>query len=161
MSPATALAWLGVSKPDISGFCGRWNVETLELFGSALRPDFGPGSDVDLLVAFAPGTKWSLFELYDMEREFEAIFGRRVDLVERKAVEKSRNRIRRDGILRDAARRFADASHRRARTIDWFANARRRFARAAHRFAEAAHRRIDATDRFSRTTNRWADTTKW
>jgi len=92
---------------EVSAFCQRWKVETLELFGSALRPDFGPGSDVDLLVRFTADAAWSLFELYDMERELETMFKRPVDLVERRAVERSRNRIRRDGILRDAALLYA------------------------------------------------------
>ncbi len=92
---------------EISAFCKRWKVETLELFGSALRPEFGPESDVDLLVRFSGDTAWSLFELYDMERELEAMFGRSVDLVEKRAVERSRNRFRRDGILRDAALLYA------------------------------------------------------
>ncbi len=107
MAPLQALARLGASTSDISAFCERWKVETLELFGSALRPDFGPKSDVDLLVRFHGGSPWSLFELYDMERELETIFGRSVDLVERRAVEKSRNEFRREGILRDAALLYA------------------------------------------------------
>ncbi len=107
MAPSQALSRLGASTSELNAFCQRWDVETLELFGSALRADFGPASDVDLLVRFRGGAPWSLFEIYDMERELEAIFRRPVDLVERRAVEKSRNAFRRDEILRDAALLYA------------------------------------------------------
>ena len=69
------------------------------LFGSAVRPDFGPDSDVDVLVSYKPGIRPSLHELTKMESELADIFGRPVDLVERKAVERSPNYIRRKNIL--------------------------------------------------------------
>jgi len=83
-------------------FCRRWQIEELALFGSVLREDFGPDSDIDLLVTFAPGSERSLDDLIAMQEEIEAIFGRRVDLVNRRAVEESRNYIRRRAILRSA-----------------------------------------------------------
>jgi predicted nucleotidyltransferase len=69
------------------------------LFGSALRDDFRPESDIDVLVTFAPETSYGLFDLVDMEDELEGIFGRAVDLVEKKSVEQSENYIRRKHIL--------------------------------------------------------------
>jgi uncharacterized protein len=69
------------------------------LFGSALREDFRRDSDVDVLVAYEPGARPSLHELVEMENELAAIFGRAVDLVEREAVERSPNCIRRKSIL--------------------------------------------------------------
>ena len=71
------------------------------MFGSALRRDFRPDSDVDLLVTFDPEARWSLFDMVRMQDELKQIFGREVDLVERKAIEKSENYIRRKSILRN------------------------------------------------------------
>jgi hypothetical protein len=79
--------------------CRRWKVRELALFGSVLRDDFRPGSDIDVLVRFEPAAPWSLFDLGDMQVELERIFGRKVDLVEKEAVEQSRNPFRRRHIL--------------------------------------------------------------
>lgn len=84
---------------DIEDFCRRWQVSELGLFGSVLRDDFRPDSDVDVLVTFAPGAHWSLFDMVHMQKELELILGREVDLVERRAVEQSENYIRRKRIL--------------------------------------------------------------
>ncbi len=80
-------------------FCRRWRVTELALFGSVLRPDFGPKSDVDVLVTFAPDVSVGLFALVEMQQELEALLGRPVDLVERIAVERGENYIRRKHIL--------------------------------------------------------------
>ncbi|HEX6904332.1 MAG TPA: nucleotidyltransferase family protein [Thermoanaerobaculia bacterium] len=87
-------------EADIQRFCERWKISEFSLFGSVVREDFGPDSDVDVLVSFAPGSRWSLFDMARMQDELEAILGRRVDLVERKSVETSENYIRRKQILR-------------------------------------------------------------
>lgn len=71
----------------------------LHLFGSVLREDFGPESDVDVLVTFSPEATWGLFDLVRMEEELSRLFGRKVDLVERPAVERSENYLRRESIL--------------------------------------------------------------
>ena len=86
-------------ETEIERFCQRWKISEFALFGSVLREDFRPDSDIDVLVTFAPGTRWSLFDMARMERDLEAILGRRVDLVERKAIESSENYIRRKHIL--------------------------------------------------------------
>ncbi len=86
-------------KAEIQRFCERWRISEFSLFGSVLRDDFRPDSDIDVLVSFAPGSRWSLFDMARMQDELEAIFGRRVDLVERKSVETSENYIRRKQIL--------------------------------------------------------------
>jgi len=91
-----------IPKDKTLDFCRRWKVTELSLFGSVLRDDFGPDSDVDLLVSFAAGAHWTLFDLVTMEGEMAAILGRKVDLVEREAVERSENYIRRKHILREA-----------------------------------------------------------
>jgi predicted nucleotidyltransferase len=88
-----------VPKDKITDFCRRWKITEFCLFGSALRDDFGPESDVDVLVSFADDTGWSLFDLATMQEELKQLLGREVDLVERQAVENSENYIRRRHIL--------------------------------------------------------------
>lgn len=83
----------------ITDFCQRWQVTEFALFGSVLRDDFGPDSDVDVLVAFSAEAKHSLFDLVRMEDQLRAIFGRQVDLVTRRAVERTANEWRRQSIL--------------------------------------------------------------
>ncbi len=83
-------------------FCEAWRITQLSLFGSAARGDLQPGSDIDLLVTFEPGADWSLLDHIAMTHELSAILGRDIDLVSRRAVEASPNRIRRDEILSSA-----------------------------------------------------------
>lgn len=86
----------------IAAFCQRWGITEFALFGSVLRDDFRPDSDVDVLVTFAPETKWSFRDYLHAEEELQQLFGRKVDLVERRAVQESRNYIRRQAILESA-----------------------------------------------------------
>ena len=95
---------LTFDREAIADFCRRWNITELSLFGSVLRDDFRPDSDVDVLVTFVPGEAPSLFKHVDMVDELEAIFRRKVDLLSRNAVEKSENWIRRRAILDGAER---------------------------------------------------------
>ena len=88
-----------IPKEKIAEFCQKWKIVELSLFGSVLREDFRPDSDVDVLVTFAPDAQYSLFDLVHIEEELREILGRNVDLVERKAVERSENYIRRKHIL--------------------------------------------------------------
>ena len=88
-----------VPRDRIQAFCRKWKVTELCLFGSVLRDDFGPDSDVDVLVTFADDARWGLFDLGRMEDELRDLFGREVDLVTRRAVDESRNWIRRQHIL--------------------------------------------------------------
>lgn len=85
-----------VPDNQLAAFCRRWKIEELALFGSALREDFRPDSDIDVLVTFAPEVPWSLFDLVTMKEELEGLFGRSVDLVEKAAL---RNPFRRHAIL--------------------------------------------------------------
>ena len=80
----------------LTAFCRKWRVRELALFGSALRDDFGPNSDLDFLVSFEAGAGWDLFDLIDMKDELEATYGRPVDLVQKEAL---RNPWRRREIL--------------------------------------------------------------
>ena len=90
---------VNVPRKKLAEFCRRWKVSELAFFGSVLREDFRPGSDIDLLVSFNPKARISLFDLVRMQNELKGIFGRDVDLVERSAIEKSENYIRRKNIL--------------------------------------------------------------
>jgi uncharacterized protein len=90
-------------KEQIAEFCRKWNVSEFALFGSVLRDDFRPDSDVDVLVSFPSYEATpSLFEHVDMKDELEAIFGRRVDLISKKGIEESSNWIRKKAILESA-----------------------------------------------------------
>jgi len=87
---------------EIAAFCQRWNISQLALFGSVLRDDFGPDSDIDVLVTFAPGSARTLAAISQMQQEIEALFGRPVDLVDRQSIERSPNYLRRRAILTSA-----------------------------------------------------------
>ncbi len=87
---------LPIPDKKIRTFCRRWKVTEFALFGSVLREDFRPDSDVDVLVSFAETARWSLWDLADMQQELESIFGRSVDLVENGTL---RNPFRRQSIL--------------------------------------------------------------
>ena len=91
-----------IPKEKIAAFCRKWKIVEFSLFGSVLRDDFRPDSDVDVLVSFSPEAEWSLLEHMAMEEELSAIFGRKVDVISRKAIERSENYIRRDAILKTA-----------------------------------------------------------
>ena len=95
-------ARIPISQERIGQYCQKHRIRSLALFGSVLREDFRPGSDLDVLVEFAPGVRPRFFELAAMREELEAIVGRKVDLVEKRVVECSENYIRRDHILRHA-----------------------------------------------------------
>src|SRR6266571_2030554 len=96
---------LPVEREKIAALCQRWQITELAFFGSVLRDDFRPESDVDVLVTFALGVEWSLFDHMAMEEELSALLGRKVDLVSRRAIERSSNWIRRQTIL-DTAEPF-------------------------------------------------------
>ena len=93
---------LEASREEITAFCERWQVTQLDVFGSALREDFGPDSDIDLLVSFEDSARHTLFDMVRMEEELKKIFGREVDLVSRRGIERSPNYIRRKAILESA-----------------------------------------------------------
>lgn len=86
----------------LRNFCQKWQIVELSLFGSVLRDDFRPDSDVDILVQFVPDAAWTLLDLVNMERELAELMGREVDLIEKSAIEQSRNWIRRNAILTTA-----------------------------------------------------------
>lgn len=91
-----------ISKDEIINFCQRWNIIEFALFGSVLRDDFRPDSDVDVLVNLAPDSQWTLAKMMRMQEELETLFGRKVDLVSKHSIETSRNYLRRQAILSSA-----------------------------------------------------------
>jgi uncharacterized protein len=90
---------LSISPQQLEEFCQRRHVTELALFGSILRNDFHPSSDIDILITFQPDIKTSLLDLVDMQYELEEITHRKVDLLTKKSVTNSPNWIRRKEIL--------------------------------------------------------------
>ena len=88
-----------ISRDKIEAFCRRNHIRSLAFFGSVLRDDFGPDSEVDVLVEFEQGQEPDLMEMVGLESELSEILDHNVDLVERQSVEKSENYIRRRRIL--------------------------------------------------------------
>lgn len=70
---------LVIPKDELSGFCRKYHISRLSIFGSALTEDFGPDSDIDVLVEFEPACTPGL-SFFRMESELSALLGRRVDL---------------------------------------------------------------------------------
>ncbi|HEY9909133.1 MAG TPA: nucleotidyltransferase family protein [Thermosynechococcaceae cyanobacterium] len=91
----------------IVAFCDRWHVTEFALFGSVLREDFRPDSDIDILINVSPNAERGLTETLQMRDELEAIFGRKVDLIIKAAIERSENWLRRKNILESAQTIYA------------------------------------------------------
>lgn len=89
-----------MDRPQLAALCTKWGIAELAAFGSTWREDFGPESDVDLLVSWQPTRpKVRLFDLLALRDELAGIFGRSVDLMERHVVESDENPYRRASIL--------------------------------------------------------------
>jgi uncharacterized protein len=93
---------LHVSTGDLAAFCRRWHIAKLEVFGSVVRDDFRAESDVDFLVSFEPDRGPAGFDWFQLKEELSELVGRKVDLVDRRLVERSRNLYRRQHILSEA-----------------------------------------------------------
>ena len=93
---SAALGRLQVSRKKLEGLLIRSGIEQAWLFGSVLRDDFGPESDIDLLVRFKKGACRTYFDFVEVKHELESFFGRPVDLVEDALLD---NPIRRREIL--------------------------------------------------------------
>ena len=87
---------ISVPQQQLADFCRRWKVTELSFFGSVMRDDFRPDSDVDVLVTFDPNADWSLFDLVTMQDELANVLDRKVDLLEEAAL---KNPYRRSTIL--------------------------------------------------------------
>lgn len=104
-------ARIPIPQDEIEAFCRRWKIAEFQFFGSVLRDDFGPDSDIDVLYSLEPGVHWPWGGYGEMTDELERILGRKVDLVERKAVEQSKNYIRRRSILSGEPPKDRDAAY--------------------------------------------------
>ena len=87
---------LQIDHNQINEFCLKWKIKEFSLFGSILRDDFRPDSDVDVLIEFLPEAQWSLLDWVQMIEELKAVFGREVDLTSKAGL---RNPFRRRSIL--------------------------------------------------------------
>lgn len=96
MRPPTLSPRIPLPLEQIEAFCRKWQIQELAFFGSVLRDDFSPESDVDVLVTFEPEARWSLFDFTDMQEELCQLLHQRVDLVSRGGL---RNPFRRHEIL--------------------------------------------------------------
>lgn len=93
---------LTVSINQIQAFCQRWHITEFALFGSVLRDDFRPDSDIDILVTFDSNFQRGLTETLQMRDELQALFDRQVDFIIKAAIERSENWLRRRNILESA-----------------------------------------------------------
>jgi len=91
-----------LSEDALKAFCQHWKVKEMSLFGSVLREDFRPDSDIDVMVSFQEDAGWGLLELVRMKRELKALLRREVDLLTRKSIKQSPNWIRQQEILSTA-----------------------------------------------------------
>lgn len=103
-------AKIPLDMAKIRDFCRRWAVTEFALFGSVTREDFGPRSDIDVLLTLTPARHLTGLELVRLERELRELFGRSVDVVTRRGVEQSRNASLREEILRTAEVIYAQAA---------------------------------------------------
>jgi predicted nucleotidyltransferase len=99
-----------LTDKEIGDFCKRWKIRELALFGSALRDDFRPDSDLDILVTFAPDADWGLLDHIQMQLELQRLFQRDVDLISKRALERSTNWVRREEILKTAQILFSEGA---------------------------------------------------
>ncbi|MEQ9550248.1 MAG: nucleotidyltransferase domain-containing protein [Coleofasciculus sp. G3-WIS-01] len=90
---------INISRQEIINFCQQNYIQELSVFGSVLREDFNKTSDIDFLVVFDPEIKLSLMDLVSIQYQLEDKIGRKVDLIEKRSIEKSHNWIRRQNIL--------------------------------------------------------------
>lgn len=98
----TAGVKLNFSRELLEKFCRERGIARLELFGSALRDDFRDDSDVDLLATLRDDAHPTLLDWADMQERLAEMFKRPVDLVSRRAIERSHNRYRKSAILSTA-----------------------------------------------------------
>ena len=98
MTP-TLIKNINLPLSQIRQFCQKWQIVEFGLFGSVLRDDFRPDSDIDCLVKFSEMADWSLFDRVKMKQELAIILNRKVDLVNRKSIENSQNWLRKKEIL--------------------------------------------------------------
>lgn len=100
---------INLPSDALKAFCQKWQIAEFALFGSVLRNDFRPDSDIDVLVSFFPDAPWTLLDLVTMQDELQTLLNREVDLIEKRVIEKSENWIRRNEILNTAQVLYSQA----------------------------------------------------
>jgi uncharacterized protein len=93
---------LGLSSQEIATFCQHWGITKMAVFGSILRDDFRPDSDIDLLLTFAPNARQGLLTLAKIKHELESRLNCPVDLAPEASIRTSDNWIRQQEILSTA-----------------------------------------------------------
>ncbi|MGA1475233.1 MAG: nucleotidyltransferase family protein [Prochlorothrix sp.] len=88
---------LGFGPETLTHLCQKWKIQEFALFGSILRQDFRPDSDIDILITFLPNERWDLFDILHLKQELEALTQRSVDLAQKNLL---RNPYRRSEILK-------------------------------------------------------------
>lgn len=88
---------LTFDQDTLIDLCHRWQIQEFALFGSVLREDFRPDSDIDVLLTFLPNDPWNLFDIIDLKHELESLTNRSVDLTQKNLL---RNPYRRAEILK-------------------------------------------------------------
>ena len=97
-----SLNGLKISQEELNILCKKYLIKELSLFGSVNTDKFNDESDIDLLVTFEEDAKYTLFDMVRIKESFEMFFNRRVDLVTKKAIERSKNNYRKESILKSA-----------------------------------------------------------
>jgi predicted nucleotidyltransferase len=90
---------IDLDSRGIRDFCNKWKVQELSVFGSILRDDFRPDSDIDFLITYDQDAEWDLSDAVIMKEELARIVGRPVDLISRTAIERSDNRFIKKEVL--------------------------------------------------------------
>jgi predicted nucleotidyltransferase len=102
-SPQLELHGIAISMDQLAALCRRYHVRELALFGSVLRDDFRPDSDIDVLVEFEPGAPIGLLEYVGLQNALADLIGRNVDLVEKAGLK----RLIRDSVINSARLLYA------------------------------------------------------
>lgn len=100
---------ISVPEEKIKLFCLKWRIKELSFFGSVLRDDFAPESDIDVLIDFLPDASWG-WDVVDMKNELASILGRNIDFVSKSAILSSENPYRKNEILNSAKVIYEQAS---------------------------------------------------
>ncbi|MEO0988511.1 MAG: nucleotidyltransferase domain-containing protein [Cyanobacteria bacterium J06639_14] len=88
-----------MTPTSLEAFCQKWDIAELLLFGSVLRNDFRPDSDIDILITYVPGKNKGLLARVRIKHELETLCGREIDVITKPAIEQSQNELRRRAIL--------------------------------------------------------------
>ena len=90
---------MNIDNKKIEAFCKKWMIQEFAIFGSFLRVDFDDQSDVDVLITFLPNVTWG-FEIAELREELSQIFKRRIDILNKRSLEMSKNTYKKDEILK-------------------------------------------------------------